>query len=207
MDGDQPVGGQWNFDADNRWPSARPGPGLLPPPRTRFAPMPSPGGPRPGRARFADHPGSLAASTGRSPPPALQALDDFIAHRLPQFGTYQDAMWTGEPWLYHARMSRAMNLKLLHAARGGRRRRGRLPRRSRAPLAAVEGFVRQILGWREYVRGVYWTQMPSYLRAQRAGRTAAAAGGPTGPATPSWPACATRSGRRWRMATPTTSSG
>jgi deoxyribodipyrimidine photolyase-related protein len=93
---------------------------------------------------------------------ALAALEDFIEQRLELFGPYQDAMWRGEPWLYHARLSAALNLKLLDprevieaAIAAGRA--------GRAPLASVEGFVRQILGWREYVRGIYWHAMPGYL--------------------------------------------
>ena len=82
--------------------------------------------------------------------------------RLPLFGRYQDAMWPGDPWLYHSHLSAALNLKLLNprevvAAAEAAYRDGQ------APLASVEGFIRQILGWREYVRGIYWTQMPGYL--------------------------------------------
>jgi deoxyribodipyrimidine photolyase-related protein len=93
---------------------------------------------------------------------ALQALQAFVRERLPLFGRYQDAMWPGDPWLYHAQLSAALNLKLLNprevvAAAVAAHDAGR------APLASVEGFVRQILGWREYVRGIYWTQMPGYL--------------------------------------------
>ena len=92
---------------------------------------------------------------------ALQALQRFIAQRLPLFGRYQDAIWPGEPWLYHAHLAAAMNLKLLNPrevvdAAVAAWREGQ------APLASVEGFVRQILGWREYVRGIYWTRMPGY---------------------------------------------
>lgn len=162
MEGKQPLGGQWNFDADNRSPFDARGPGWLPAPR-RFMPdditrdvidvV---------RERFADHPGQLDDfDWPLTAPQAEQALDDFIQHRLPLFGRYQDAMWQAEPWLYHARLSAAMNLKLIS------------PRRvidaavealhtGHAPLAAVEGFVRQILGWREYVRGLYWLRMPAF---------------------------------------------
>jgi deoxyribodipyrimidine photolyase-related protein len=112
--------------------------------------------------RFGSHPGQLEDFDWPvTRPDALQALHDFIDHRLPLFGRYQDAMWPGEPWLYHSQLSAALNLKLLNprevvAAAEEAYRAGR------APLASVEGFIRQILGWREYVRGVYWTQMPSY---------------------------------------------
>ena len=159
----QPVGGQWNFDADNRESFGAKGPGLLPP-RATFEPdaitrevldlV---------RTRFAHHPGrldSFAWPVTRAQ--ALQALQAFIAERLPLFGRYEDAMWPGEPWLYHSQLSAALNLKLLnpfevvHAAEAAYHE-------GHAPLAAVEGFVRQILGWREYVRGIYWTQMPGYL--------------------------------------------
>jgi len=113
-------------------------------------------------SRFAAHPGSLDSFAWPvTRPQALQALQRFIQERLPLFGPFQDAMWPGEPWLYHAHLGAALNLKLLRprevvdaavaAYRAGA-----------APLAGVEGFVRQILGWREYVRGIYWTRMPAY---------------------------------------------
>jgi deoxyribodipyrimidine photolyase-related protein len=162
MDGGQPIGGQWNYDADNRGSFDRRGPGMLPAPR-QFAPDATTRAVIDVvRTRFAGHPGSLDAFDWPvTPADAEAALDDFIAHRLPLFGTYQDAIWAGEPWLYHARIAAALNLKLLD------------PRRAvdaavaayhagRAPLAAVEGFVRQILGWREYVRGLYWLRMPAF---------------------------------------------
>jgi deoxyribodipyrimidine photolyase-related protein len=112
--------------------------------------------------RFPDHPGNLAHFD--FPVTAAEsalALEDFIQNRLADFGRYQDAIWAGEPYLYHSRLSAAMNLKLLSprdvvAAAEAAYHRGD------APLPAVEGFIRQILGWREYVRGIYWTRMPAY---------------------------------------------
>ncbi len=163
MQGDEPVGGQWNFDADNREAFGAAGPGVVPA-RTVFEPDAAT---REVIAlvdtRFADHPGrlqSFAWPVTRAQ--ALQSLQSFIRERLPLFGRYQDAMWPGDPWLYHAHLSAALNLKLLNprevvAAAEAAHRNGH------APLASVEGFIRQILGWREYVRGVYWNQMPAYL--------------------------------------------
>ena len=169
MDGGVPVGGQWSFDADNREAFGAAGPGDVPP-RSRFAPdavtqeviaLVN--------TRFAEHPGRLESfGWPVTRAQALQSLQAFITERLPLFGRYQDAMWPGDPWLYHAHLSAALNLKLLN------------PREvvaqvqaayldGRAPLASVEGFIRQILGWREYVRGVYWTQMPGYLERNALG--------------------------------------
>jgi len=162
MQGDAPVGGQWNLDAENRDAFGAAGPGAVPP-RTAFetdavtreviALV---------NTRFAQHPGRLegfAWPVTRAQ--SLQSLQVFIQERLPLFGRYQDAMWPGDPWLYHAHLSAALNLKLLNprevvAAAEAAHRDGH------APLASVEGFIRQILGWREYVRGIYWTLMPGY---------------------------------------------
>ncbi len=163
MHGDEPVGEQWNFDADNREAFGPEGPGDAPP-RVSFEPdavtreviaLVN--------SNYADHPGrldSFAWPVTRAQ--ALQSLRAFVKERLPLFGRYQDAMWPGNPWLYHAHLSAALNLKLLNprevvAAAEAAYRDGH------APLASVEGFIRQILGWREYVRGIYWTQMPAYL--------------------------------------------
>jgi deoxyribodipyrimidine photolyase-related protein len=113
--------------------------------------------------RFAKHPGKLDRFDWPvTPAEARAALDDFIAHRLADFGRYQDARWADEPWLYHSRLSAAMNLKLLDP-RDVIAAAERAWREGRVPLASAEGFIRQILGWREYVRGIYWMQMPGYL--------------------------------------------
>ena len=163
MDAGQPVGGQWNFDADNRESFGPAGPGAVPP-RASFEPdaltrevialV---------EARFAQHPGTLDSFAWPvTRVQALQALDQFIEERLPLFGRYEDAMWPGEPWLYHSQLSAALNLKLL-TAREAVQAAETAYRAGRVPLASAEGFIRQILGWREYVRGIYWTQMPAYL--------------------------------------------
>jgi deoxyribodipyrimidine photolyase-related protein len=163
MQGDgEPEGGAWNFDAENREAFGADGPGAVPP-RARFEPdaltrevL------REVAKRFAGHPGTLddfAWPVTREQ--ALEALRRFVDERLPLFGRYQDAMWPGQPWLYHAHLSAAMNLKLL-GAREVVDAAVAAYRAGAAPLPAVEGFVRQVLGWREYVRGVYWTRMPAY---------------------------------------------
>jgi deoxyribodipyrimidine photolyase-related protein len=119
--------------------------------------------------RFGDHPGSLENFDWPvTPQQAREALGDFIRHRLPAFGTYQDAMWMGEPYLYHSRLSSALNLKLLDP-REAIQAAERAFRQGNAPLNAVEGFIRQILGWREYVRGVYWHHMPEYAELNALG--------------------------------------
>ncbi len=165
----KPEGGRWNFDADNRGAFPKSGPDSVPQP-LRFAPD------RITRevialveSRFPDHPGSLADfGWPVTRADALRALADFVDHRLCSFGTWQDAMWSDMPFGWHALLSAALNLKLLDpreviAAATTARREGR------APLASVEGFVRQILGWREYVRGVYWLGMPAMLESNHFG--------------------------------------
>jgi deoxyribodipyrimidine photolyase-related protein len=157
---DQPAGGQWNFDAENR---ARLPQGVTPPPPLRFAPDATTIAVMDLVAReFPDHFGTLAAFawpvTGEE---AEAALDDFVRHRLADFGSYQDAMAEGEPVLFHALIAAALNLGLLDP-RAACAVAERAWREGAAPLNAVEGFIRQILGWREYVRGIYWTRMPEY---------------------------------------------
>lgn len=165
MEGAQPVGGQWNFDSDNRESFGKKGPAFVVPP-VAFPPdkvtvevmelVRRCLGTNPGETARFDFPVTR--------PQAELALEDFIERRLPEFGKYQDAMWTAEPYLYHSRLSAAMNLKLLSPRRVVAAA-VEAYRTGKAPLPAVEGFIRQILGWREYVRGIYWTQMPAYAQS------------------------------------------
>jgi len=159
----QPIGGQWNFDADNREAFGPEGPGPVPP-RATFEPDALT---REVMAlvetRFAQHPGTLASFAWPvTRAQALHALHLFIEQRLPLFGRYEDAMWPGEPWLYHSQLSAALNLKLL-TAREVVQAAEAAYRTGKVPLESAEGFIRQVLGWREFVRGIYWTQMPGYL--------------------------------------------
>ncbi|MEP4034212.1 cryptochrome/photolyase family protein [Roseibium polysiphoniae] len=158
MDGDKPAGGKWNFDKDNRKPAAQ---DLFMPRPRRFEPdeitrnvlslV---------ETRFAEHFGTLdpfwfAVSRDE----ARQVFGDFLDSGLPRFGDFQDAMLRGEPFLYHSVISPYLNAGLLdpmelcqavdQAYRDGK-----------VPINSAEGFIRQIIGWREYVRGIYWLRMP-----------------------------------------------
>ena len=162
MEGGEPAGGQWNFDAENRKALPR---GLDTPARLRFAPdaitrevidLVA--------ARFPDHFGDLEPfGWPVTRAEALQGLDHFIAHALPSFGDYQDAMKQGDPFLFHALISPALNIGLLEPLECARAAE-RAYQAGRAYLNAVEGFIRQIIGWREYVRGLYWHLMPAYAQ-------------------------------------------
>ncbi len=160
MDGDQPVGGQWNFDAENRKPLPA---GAALPERLRFPPdditaeilalV---------QDRFAGHYGTLEGfGWGVTRADALRALEEFATVALPGFGDHQDAMKSGAPFLFHGLISPYLNAGLLTPLEICRRAEVEW-QEGRAPLNAVEGFVRQVLGWREYVRGIYWLKMPAY---------------------------------------------
>jgi len=162
-----PAGGAWNYDRDNRAPFRR-----LPPvpQRPAFAPDAVT------RAvmaevetRFGGHFGTLEGfGWPVTRAGAVRALERFVAERMPGFGKHQDQMASGEPFLFHALVSTSLNLGLLLpwevvAAAEAAWRAGHVP------LAAAEGFVRQVLGWREYVRGVYWARMPGYAATNALG--------------------------------------
>jgi deoxyribodipyrimidine photolyase-related protein len=160
MEGDQPIGDQWNFDSDNR---KAPNATLTIPDTFRLAPddvtqevcaMVE--------QLFPDHMGAATpfhfAVTAEG---ARAALQQFVEERLAFFGDYQDAMLQDEAWMFHAHIGLYLNTGLLLpleciAAAEQAYHRGQ------APLNAVEGFIRQILGWREFVRGLYWQNMPGY---------------------------------------------
>ena len=169
MQDDQPLGGQWNFDADNRQAFGRQGPGMVPE-ALRFAPDAITQNVLADvEQHFPRHPGRLDRfGWPVTSAQAKAALDDFVRHRLPAFGQWQDAMWEDEAFLWHSLLSTALNLKLIHprtvidavlAAHAA----------GQVPLPAAEGFIRQILGWREFVRGIYWRQMPHLARANQYG--------------------------------------
>ena len=160
MDGDQPIGGQWNYDTENRKPVPK-GHRFTPP--IHFTPDATTAEVLAlVAARFHNHFGSLQSfGWPVTRAEALAALADFITHRLPGFGDYQDAMVTGEDVLNHSLLSPALNLGLLSPLEVCQAAEAAF-HAGHAPLNAVEGFIRQILGWREYVRGLYWFAGPDY---------------------------------------------
>ncbi len=172
-DDGSPVGGDWNYDKENRASFGKGGPGGDLPAPPRFRPDTTTRAVlRLVNGRFADHPGSCDDFNWPvTRKDALAALDAFIRDRLPIFGDFQDAMWTDEPFLYHSLLSAALNLKLLRPMEVIRAAEAAYAEGT-APLNAVEGFIRQILGWREYVRGIYWWKMPEYLKENALGADA-----------------------------------
>lgn len=167
MEDGKPLGGKWNYDQSNRKSYKKEGPTNIPEtldfsndPKTQVITQEVI---NLVNQHYPDHPGKLEQLHWPvTPLQSQQALERFLEHCLTDFGDYQDAMWTDEPFLNHSLLSSALNLKLLHplqviqSAEKYHREKG-------ASLAAVEGFIRQILGWREYVRGLYWLHMPDWL--------------------------------------------
>jgi len=165
----QPAGGQWNYDADNRkaWRGQPPEPADWRTPhdhRELWRTIEASGAGHFGDPQADRLPWPLTAEEAR------QHLRAFVDQALPHFGDFQDALSHRAHRLFHSLLSFALNVKMLH------------PREvidaaeqawleGRAPLAAVEGFIRQILGWREYVRGFYWAHMPGYDERNHLGHT------------------------------------
>lgn len=169
MDGDTPEGGKWNYDSENRKPAKD---DLFMPKPLRFQPDPItqdviemvkaefPN-------RFGRTDGFFFAVTRDG---AKEALSYFVDNVLPRFGDYQDAMLTGEPFLYHSLLSMYLNAGLLGPIEICEAVEAAYKAGS-APLNATEGYIRQIIGWREYVRGIYWLKMPEYLEENALGAT------------------------------------
>ena len=160
MDQDGPIGGQWNYDSENRKP---PKSGLKIPDTYRAEPDDiSKEVLALVETHFPDHFGDLLPfHFAVTRDQALTALDQFITKRLDLFGNYQDAMIQNEPWMYHSHIGFYLNCGLLTPLECVERAEAAY-HKGTAPLNAVEGFIRQILGWREYVRGIYWLKMPAY---------------------------------------------
>lgn len=171
MEDGKPIGGKWNFDGENRQKLPK---GIKPPKPTSFdQDQITKDVIKLVKNEFNEHFGDVDnfhyAVTREQ---ALQVLNDFIEQRLENFGRYQDAMVQDEPWLYHSHISFYLNAGLLMPDEVIQAAQVAFYNKS-APINSVEGFIRQILGWREYVRGFYWHFMPSlktdnYLDAKEA---------------------------------------
>ena len=160
MDGDQPQGGRWNFDAENRKPASV---GLFLPDVLRFKPDATTRAViELVRQRFSGHFGDLEPFWfGTTRDDAAAAFAHFVEAALPQFGDFQDAMLTNQRFLYHAVIAMYLNCGLLDPLEVCRVVEDQYSI-GRVPLNAAEGFIRQIIGWREFVRGIYWLKMPHY---------------------------------------------
>lgn len=169
MNGDQPEGGKWNYDAENRKPAQT---DLFMPTPKRFAHDDITRGVLAlVRERFANHFGDLDPFWfGVTRTQAMSALDQFIDTALRNFGDYQDAMLEGEKFLFHSILSLYINVGLLGALEVCQRVEAAY-RDGQVPLNAAEGFIRQVIGWREYVRGIYWLKMPDYVDLNFFGNT------------------------------------
>ena len=168
MDGDKPHGGQWNFDKQNQQKLKKEDLSQIPEPLI-----------------FSNHVEGIITRLQRNQIPtfgliqshliwpinrqqALHLLDYFCQYLLPSFGQFQDAMTTQTPhkWsLYHARISFALNAKILHPLQVIQKAVAAYQLQVLSiSIAQVEGFIRQILGWREFIRAVYWVNMPDYAQ-------------------------------------------
>lgn len=162
MKDNKPIGGKWSYDIENR--KTLKGQVNIPKPYTQATDKITREVITLVSNTFSDHFGDVEPfhfAVKRDQ--ALRVLHDFIANRLNYFGDYQDAMIEGNPWMYHSHISFYLNcglllpLECIQAAE-------QAYHKGKAPLNSVEGFIRQILGWREYMRGIYWLKMPSYAK-------------------------------------------
>ena len=163
MDGDQPAGGRWNFDSDNRLPPRkewRKGDLRDVPQLPTFPPDAITQQVIAEVARIETAWGRLEGFTlPVTRADAIRFFDDFVAHRLARFGPYEDAMVSGAPVLFHSLVSPLINIGLLErdelcaAAE-------RAWHEGHAPLQSVEAFIRQLIGWREFIYAIYWREMP-----------------------------------------------
>lgn len=162
MEGKSPLGGQWNYDKDNRKPYK--GKHALPPPlefghdySVIWNEITQAGIRCFGDPRATDFPWPTTRMQ------ALQVLDHFIVYALPHFGAYQDAMRTESGYLFHSRISFALNLKMISPAEVvARVEQASRESNGSVGIQSAEGYIRQILGWREYMRGLYWAEMPAF---------------------------------------------
>ncbi len=165
MDGPEPAGGRWNFDHDNREPPPRQARG-----RTGALVAPEPVWPvedeidqqvradldrweRDGDVAFLGEDGPRRFAATRAE--AVEGLSDFVSNRLPAFGPYEDAVLSGDAWMAHSLLSAPLNLGLLDPLEVVEAAE-QAYRDGAAPLASVEGFIRQVIGWRDYVWHLYW---------------------------------------------------
>jgi len=160
--GEEPVTGQWNYDHDNRGSLPKdiafPEASTFPRDATAIVELLDRHGVET-MGRMADNRFTYPVTRDE----CLEALDDFVTNRLPLFGTYQDAMTVAHPLLYHANLSFAMNTKMISPKEVIDAAVATWQARPEdIAVNQVEGFVRQILGWREYMRGVYWAKMPQF---------------------------------------------
>ncbi len=163
MDGDEPAGGRWNYDKSNRQPPPKDGRSWPVPVQSRLDELDAAVTSGMPAGAFGAAPDGTWATSRRA---ALARLRHFVAEVLPRYGPHQDAMLAGEWSMAHSLLSPYLNLGMLlpdevcdaaeEAYRAGT-----------APIESVEGFIRQVLGWREYVWGVYWLWMPEYRRMNR----------------------------------------
>ena len=165
MDGDKPEGGKWNYDSENRKPAPDEvtfnGPKRFAPDTEVIALV---------KDRFGHHFGEIEPfwfATDHTQ--AEEQLDHWLRGGLPQFGDFQDAMVQGQPFMYHAFIGLYLNIGLLDPLEVCKRAEA-VYRNGHAPLNAVEGFIRQIIGWREYIRGIYFLEGPDYAARNALGQ-------------------------------------